>query len=219
MKNKFPKPTKEELEQIKKVLFEKYDVVIPKLDLIMIIDLIKELNWWLKSKQSSNDSIIISEETAIEFRDLVKQVRGEEISLADACEEAKTSLVMTEYKEKERISKEIRAILVARMPIPYDLAVEGEIVNLFKLQYDAILTRSQLEQVIQYLTRVLWLEEGLDASLGKCLADLLIYSDKLKRGKRVNGLKLHDELRKAIDVAVGRLNILSTGWERLYREK
>jgi len=73
--------------------------------------------------------------------------------------------------------------------------------------------------VTQYLTRVLWYEKGFDESLEKDLNDLLIYIDKRKRGKRVNGLNLHNELRKALDETMGRLNTPNLGWERLYRKQ
>jgi len=211
-------PTAEELEQTKKMLLDKYDVVIPKPELVKIVSSIKELNWWLERKRDPNTPIKITEKAAIEFKDLLREVRGIDIPVTEAYDEARSLLVMTEYKEKERLSKEIRAILVTHMPIPKDEAIEEKTKKLFALQYGTELTQSQVEQIVQYLTRVLWYEDGLDKSLGKCLDDLLIYADKVKRGKRTNGIDSHDKMRKALDDVMGRLNIPSSGWERFYKE-
>lgn len=219
MKDKLPKPTKEQMDQTQKMLLDKYDVVIPKTDLVKIVSLIKELNWWLERKRDPNMPIKITEKAAIEFKDLLKEVRGIDIPVAEAYDEARSLLVITEYKEKERISREIRAIIVTHRPISRDQIVEEKTAKLFKLHFGVDLSASQIWQVVQYLTRIVWFEIGLDESLEKCLDDLLVYADKRKRGKKVNSLKLHNELRKAADEAIGKLNVISGEWERLYCEE
>jgi len=218
-KDKTIEPTKEELEQTKKMLKDKYDLVVPKPDLIRLINLIKELEPWLRPDKDPVSPRKITEEMAMEFRELLKAVRGIDIPIAEAYDEARSLLVITAYKEKERISREMRAIMVTHTQIPRNTDVENKILKLFKLHYDVELTESQIGQVTQYLTRVLWYEKGFDESLEKDLNDLLIYIDKRKRGKRVNGLNLHNELRKALDETMGRLNTPNLGWERLYRKQ
>ena len=217
-KDKITEPTKEELDQTKKMLKDKYDLVVPKSDLIRLVNLIKELEPWLRPDKDPASPRKISEEMAIEFKELLKKVRGVDISVAQAHDEARGLFVITAYKEKERISKEMRAIMVTHTQIPRNTDVEDKISKLFKLHYDVELTESQIGQVAQYLTRVLWYEKGLDESLEKALDDLVSYADKRKRGKRINGLNLHNELRKAIDETMGRLNTSNLEWERLYRK-
>jgi len=217
-KDKTIEPTKEELEQTKKMLKDKYDLVVPKPDLIRLVNLIKELEPWLRSDKASTSPTKISEEMAIEFKDLLKSARGVDISVTEAYEEARGLFVITAYKEKERISKEMRAIMVTHTQITRNTDVEDKILKLFKLHYDVELTENQIGQVAQYLTRVLWYEKGFDESLEKALNDLISYADKRKRGKKVNGLNLHNELRKALDETMGRLNTPNLGWERLYRK-
>ena len=174
------------MEQTKKLLLDKYDVVIPKAELVEMVNLIKELNYWLSHKRDPASPIRVTEEMAVEFKELLKEVRGIDIPVAEAYDEARSLLVITEYKEKERISREIRAIIVTHRPIPRDQIVEDKAAKLFKLHYGVDLSASQINQVVQYLTRIAWFEVGLDESLEKCLDDLLIYADKRKRGKRVN---------------------------------
>jgi hypothetical protein len=186
--------------------------------LIRLINLIKELEPWLRPDKDPVSPRKITEEMAIEFKELLKKVRGVDISVAQAHDEARGLFVITAYKEKERISKEMRAIMVTHTQIPRNTDVEDKILKLFKLHYDVELTESQIGQVAQYLTRVIWYEKGFDESLEKALDDLISYADKRKRGKRVNGLNLHNELRKALDETMGRLNTPNLGWERLYRK-
>lgn len=207
------------MDQTQKMLLDKYDVVIPKTELVKMVNLIEELNYWLSHKRDSASPIRVTEKMAVEFKELLKEVRGIDIPVAEAYDEARSLLVITEYKEKERISREIRAIIVTHRPISRDQIVEEKTAKLYKLHYGIDLSASQIDQVTQYLTRIVWFEVGLDESLEKCLDDLLIYADKRKRGKRVNGLNLHNELRKALDEAMGRLNVISGEWERLYCEE
>jgi len=212
-------PTDEELEQTKKMMKDKYYIIIPKPELVKMVNLIKELDWWITHDKGPASPRRITEEMAIEFKELPKKVRGIDIPVSEAYDEARSLLVMTAYKEKERISKEMRAIMVTYTRIPYNQVVEEKTGKLFQLHYGVELTKDQLGQVVQYLTRNLWYEEGFQASLEKCIDDLLVYADKRKRGKRVNAIKLHDNLRKNIDEAMCRLNVPNVEWERLYQEK
>jgi hypothetical protein len=98
-KDKITEPTKEELNQTKKMLKDKYDLVVPKSDLIRLINLIKELEPWLRSDKASTSPTKISEEMAIEFKDSLKSARGVDISVTEAYEEARGLFVITAYKE------------------------------------------------------------------------------------------------------------------------
>ena len=173
MTNSFPKSTKEEIEQTKKMLEEKYDIIIQNDSLLKITGLLKEFGFYLKNNGQS---------------------------------------------VPKNLSDEIKGIIIEHRPIPYEPIVEEKTAKLFKLQYDVSLAQNQIEQVVQFLTRKLWSGEGFDASLDKALDDLLIYIDKRIRGKRVNGLNLHNALRKALDETMGRLNTTNLGWERIYKE-
>ena len=62
------------------------------------------------------------------------------------------------------------------------------------------------------------LHEGLDESLEKCLDDLITYVDKRKRGKRIEGLDLHDKMRQALDLVISDLKLAGKGFDSLYRE-
>lgn len=214
----FSKPTEEELAQTKQMVEEKYDFVIPQADLVKLVQLIKELNYWLEADKSKSPKIV-TEEMALELRDLTKEVKGEDITLSEAYDGARSVLTLAPVLETERISKKIRAIIAANRPVPYSTEVQDKTAKLFSLHYGVDLTAEQLEQVVQYLTRKLWYEEGLDVSLEDCLDDLLVYADRRKRGKRTKSVGLHDTLRKALDLVMKDLKIGGKEFDPLYREQ
>lgn len=212
-------PTEEEIGQTKEMFDKKYDIVIPKADAKKLAKLIKELNWWLKVGKGPSSPSRVTEEMALEFKDLVKKVRGTEITLAEAYEEAHSLFVILPVKEKMRVSDEMRAIIVTHREVERNSIVEEKAAKLLKLHYDIELADDQLGQVVYYLTKQLWFKEGLDESLEKCLDDLLVYADKRKRGKRVNGLDLHNGTRKVIDWVMNELKIAGKGIAPLYQER
>jgi len=213
----FPEPTNEEIELLQKKMAKEQNIDMPKAEAAKIVNLVKELDWWLE-REKNKPTVRVTEEMAIEFQELVEKKHGKEIPLSEAYDEARSLLVFTEYKEKERLTKEIRAIMVTYAPIPHSQSTEEKLAKLFKLQYELDLTKDQQSQIVQFLTRNLWYEEGFNTLLEKYLDDLLLYADKVKRGKRTNGIDSHNKLRQLMDEAMGRLNIPSTDWERFYKE-
>jgi hypothetical protein len=213
-----PKPTEEEIIQTKKLVKDKFDIVVPKSEAIKLAKLTKELGWWVKADKPGS-SRHISEKMALEFKELVKQVKGIDISTSVASDSARGLLVLVPLKEKQRISDEIRAILVTHREVLRDPIVTEKTAELLRLHYNLELNNDQLDQLIQLLSKKVWFEEGLNESLEKCLDDLIIYADKRKRGKRVNGLNLHDKIRQALDQAVNDLKLSGNKFNPLYREQ
>ncbi len=199
-----PEPTKEQIQHVKKMAQDKYDVVLPEADAVKLVNLINELDWWQKTDKYTKSSRFSGEQLN-DLRDLLEQVSNEEVSKSEVYDQAQALLTLVPLKEKQRISDEIRAIIVEHREVPYEPVVVEKLVKLVKLQYDVTLSEDQLEQAIPFLTKTLWYEEGLDDSLEKCLDDLLIYVDKVKRGKRVNNLPSHDEMRKTLDKVILKL--------------
>lgn len=212
-------PTEEEVNQTKKMVKDKYDIVIPKSDALKLARLIKEMEWWMKVDKDPASPKPVTEKMVSEFKELVKKVKGKDITKAEAYDGARGLLVLVPFKEKQRIADEIRAILVKRRKVLRDPVVSEKAKELLRLHYGLELAKNQLEQLIPYLTRKLWYEEGLDESLEKCLDDLMVYADKRKRGKRVNALNLHDKIRQALDSAIKDLKLAGKDFEPLYREQ
>lgn len=218
IKPEISKPTEEQIKQTTKMVKEKYDIVVPKTEAIKLVKLIKEMDWWIKADKEPASPKHVSEEIVTEFTDLVKRVRGKDITRQEAYDGARGMMVLVPFKEKQRIADEIRAILVRRREVLRNPAILVKTAKLLHLQYDIELTNSQLEQLVPYLSKTLWYEEGLDESLEKCLDDLLVYVDKIKRGKRANGLKLHDKMRQALDQSVKDLKLSGKDFDPLYRD-
>lgn len=213
------KPTEEEIIQTKEMVKNKYDIIIPKSDTIKLVKLIKELDWWIKVDKGPTSPKHITEEMAIEFKELMKKTLDKEITIAEAYKDARSLLVIVPFKEKQRITDEIRAILVTHREVLRDPITTEKTAKLLRFHYNIELNNDQLEQLIQYLSKKVWYEEGLGASLEKCLDDLMIYADKRKRGKRVNGLNLHNKIRQAFDQAIKDLKLVKDEFNPLYREQ
>jgi hypothetical protein len=212
------KPTEEEIKQTIKLVKDKSDIDIPKSDAIKLAKLIKEMEWWMKTDNESGSPKQVTEKMTMEFKELIKSDYGKDITKDEAYNGARGLLLLVPIQEKQRIADEIRAILVTRRKVLRDPRVSEKTAKLLKLHYGIELNNNQIEQLIQYLSRKVWYEEGLDESLEKCLDDLLLYADKRNRGKLVNGIELHNEIRKAIDLAVNDLKLAGKEFEPLYRE-
>lgn len=209
--------TEEEIKLAKKKFKDKYDIFIPKSDAIKIIKLTKELAWWLRVEQEEVLSQSIIEEIAIKLRNAARNNTGEEISMAEAYRNAQSLLTSLPNTEKKRIANEIKTILIPQREVLRNPVIEEKAARLLRLHYDVELTNSKLEQLIPYLSRKLWFAEGLDASLEKCLDDLLVYAEKRKRKKRVKGVRPHDKFRQAIDSMIKKIKVAGEDFEPLYQ--
>jgi len=167
-------PTDIQVTQTKKMVKDRYDIIIPKSEARKLAKLIKELDWWLKLDEKPGSSKHVSEEKAMEFKDLFKKVKGEDMTTAEASDSVRSLMVLVPYKEKQRLADEIRAILVTYRKVLRDPVVAEKTIKLLRFHYNLDLTKYQLEQLIQYLSKKLWYKEGLDESLEKCLDDLLV---------------------------------------------
>lgn len=201
-----PEPTESQVKDILKLTEDKYGIAVPKSDAKKLAKLITELNWWVKLDEgSSHDTKQVSKERVAELKEMMAKDFGREITMSEAEDLGRGLLMLVPLKEKQRISDEIRAILVTHREVVPDSAIEERTAKLFKLQYDIELTKDQLWQVIRYLSQTFWYEEGLDKSLEKCLDDLLVVADKQKRGKKVSGVELHKKVMHVVDSTAQKL--------------
>lgn len=193
--------TEEQISQTKELLKSKYDLQIPKPDLLKLIKLMKELSWWLE-RTSGNSHTHISEERALEIQKMTKKEYGKDITLAESYDAVRGLMVLVPFKEKQRLADEMRAIMVKYQKVKYGKSLMSKTAELFQLQYEIELKQKDLKDIVYFVSKSVWYEEGTDESPEQCLVDLLIYIDKRKRGKRTNCLKLHDKIRQNLDWAV-----------------
>ncbi|HEY1074896.1 MAG TPA: hypothetical protein VGE59_04375, partial [Patescibacteria group bacterium] len=193
-----------EMKQTKKLIKDKYDIVMPDTETARLVTLIKELEWWQKASAKSDSPRQFREEQLDDLRELLEQSGGQNLSRLDVRNHATSLLALVPMKEKQRVADEIRGILVEHRPVAYEPVVAKKTAELLKIHYDVTLTDEQLEQVIPFLTRKLWYEVGLDSSLEECLDDLILYANKRKRGERVKDAILHDAIRQALDLTVSK---------------
>lgn len=167
------------------------------------------------TKDAKNTSPKVPEPTAEEVAQLMESAEEKYGCILPKSEAKKLARLI---KELDRLKKaghasaslsiladDIRGILVEYRFIPDDPAVTEKAAWLLWTHYGVTLTDDQLGQAIQFITRKLWYEEGLDSNLEECLDDLIQYSENRQMGVQPKDKKLHDEVRQAFDWTVQKL--------------
>jgi len=210
--------TEEQIKQTKELVKSKHGINVPKPDLLKLIKLIKELQWWFKVTPK-NSAHHIDEKMAINLQKSFKKNYKKDISMSEAYDAARGLMVLVPYKEKQRLADEMRFILVKHKKIVYTPELLEKTDKLFQFHYGLKLSKEQLKWIVRIVSKTVWYEEEVDGSVAKCLDDLLVYADKRKRGKRVNCLDLHDKVRQSLDWAVNELKLKKKDFDPLYRDE
>lgn len=218
--SKLSLPTKEEIKQTGKMAKDKFGIKVPKADLLRLIKLMKELNHLLEiTPKDTNNPVHISEEMALECKEIFEKNYHKKMSITEAYNCARGMILLVPLKEKQRISDEMRAILVRHREVKSDSILLEKIAKLFKLHYKLDLTKDQLNHVLHIVTKSVWYEEGLNDTVDKFIDDMMIYVDKRQRGKKVNTLNLHNEVRQTLDWTVKELKLSKQKFDPLYRDE
>jgi hypothetical protein len=80
-------------------------------DALQLSDLLKELKWWFTVNKFSRSPKSISIDMAKEIRAYFKKIKGKDLTLEKAQEQAKSSLGQTIPAEKERIADKLKVII------------------------------------------------------------------------------------------------------------
>ncbi len=107
----FLEPTEDEIKENRRRLKDKYGIELAKKDLIRVVTLVKELNWWLNLKNDSDSTARITEEVMIKCKEIYRKRYNKEISRSEADESAMTLLDTVIEKEKKQIGDEMKAII------------------------------------------------------------------------------------------------------------
>ncbi len=182
--------TEEEIKHIIQAMEAAFDMVLPETEAIRLTQLVKELAKWQQVDNSTSSISSVSEITN-ELKDIVRS--------NDSTAEEYKLIALVPLKERQRITDAIREIIIQHRPIENSPIVKEKTAKVIKERYGLVLTGNQLEQTIQYLTRKLWVEEGLGSSLDECLDDLLHNQGQ------------HLELQKGFDWAIEKLARYSPG--------
>ena len=197
----FPAPSEKEVAECREQVLEIHDVELPGNDAKKLVSLTKESKWWAIASTLTITRADVNNEVS----KLLTEIAGINYSPVEVSNLAKDLLVVSPERERERVQKEIRAILVPLKPVPREVETEEKLRSLLTGYYGVALSEGQVGQTIVYLTRVLWYEEGLEQALKRCLDDLLLYVHGQKKDERAHTLPLHNEVRQALDWTVSRL--------------
>jgi hypothetical protein len=177
--------TEEEIKHISQAMEAAFDMVLPEAEAKRLTQLVKELVKWQQADNITSSVSSVSEITN-ELKDIVRS--------NDSTAEAYKLIALVPLKERQRLTDAIREIIIEHRPIEDNPNIAEKTAKLIKERYGLELSDTQLEQTIQYLTRKLWVEEGLDSSFEGCLDDLL------------GGQVQHEEISKSLDWAIEKLD-------------
>ena len=104
-------PNNDEINEMIADLKNKYDFFIPRDDAIKYWKLKEEFDWWRKAEKEARDPKVITKETTKEVQNLSKKYHSNDITLDEASYHAKDFMARAATIEKERIAKEINAIV------------------------------------------------------------------------------------------------------------
>lgn len=106
-----PEPTEEEIENTIQKVQNQENVTLSKDDAINYTKLYEELKqWFLMEKNTISPESVVGE-VAEEIKDTLQKNKGQEISSEQAYNIAEESLSVVIPREKERIGKELKAII------------------------------------------------------------------------------------------------------------
>lgn len=132
--------TDEQIKQTKQLVKDRFGINVPKPDLLKLIKLIKELEWWFKvtPKDSAHH---IDEKMAQDMQRMFKKNYKKDISLSEGYDAARGLMVLVPYKEKQRLADEMRFILVKYKKVVYHAELIEKMDKLFQLHYGLELTK------------------------------------------------------------------------------
>lgn len=159
-------PSEESLKMVSNALESKYGVVLPPADLERFTSLVKMLQWW-DSARRGNDPV--SEQFATELSRIFSELKGVVPKDEEISKDAQVLLSALTFQEVRQIVRELTTIIIENRPVPFNVDVQHKLDTLLRGSYRIELDADQLAQLIQYLYRVLWAEDGLDSDLGECI--------------------------------------------------
>lgn len=188
--------SQDEAAKIADVVETRYDLVLSKAEATDLAKMVKELKWWQSESNEGPTAQRFFDELTADMPEIFQDLKEDGLNKS-----VSAPIEIVPFKEMHRLANEIRGMLMELRPVPIDPSVTEKAIKLLKMQYGVELTEMQLEQVIPFLYRKLWVEEGLDRSLGECLDDLLLNS----KGESEDGANPHAAVRQALDFTVQKL--------------
>ena len=104
-------PTEKEIELTIKKVKDQYNIALSKDDAISYAKLYEELKQWFLIEKNANSPESIVAEMAKELKGTLQETKGQEISSEQSYNIAEGSLNIVIPKEKERIGRELKAII------------------------------------------------------------------------------------------------------------
>lgn len=212
-------PTDDQILQTQKAIKEKFDIKVPKADAYKLVKIIKELKFYCEVEEIDHYYAKVDDKAVEDFQKLMKEKYNQELSTSEAREQSQGLMVFVVFKEKDRLAKEMREILTKHRQVNYDPVLLEKVNRLFKIHYDIDLKDDRQRQLLHFISKNVWFEEGLDVSVDQILDELIKYADKRKRGKRTYNDWKYKKLKQNIDWVVNEEKLTEGNFTPLYYDE
>lgn len=193
-----PECTDENIKKTREMVKLQYGVALPKKDTPHFIELVYQLQWWVENEPEDHHGAL-TDDMVDDYKKLFKEKYGKDLETPEARKQLAAVVVFSAYKEKVRLTDEMRAIIVKHKKVDYNPVLLEKLSKLFDMYYRFTPTEVELKRVLRYLSKYIWQNEGLDKDVEKIFDDMIKYKGKLDRGKSLAGIDNHKTIKDQLD--------------------
>jgi uncharacterized protein YwqG len=195
---KTPESTEEDMKLTREKIRLEYGVSLPKKELPGFIKKVWELYRWAQT-EIEDFSGSVTDEMAEKYRKTFKDKHGKDISKSEAFRQLQGVTAFTIYKERLRLSNEMRAVVVKYKKVDYNSDILEKLKKLLASYYKIDLNESELKKILRQISKYIWQHVGLIKSVESCFDDMIKFDDRDNRGKSLAGLDNHKDVKAVLD--------------------
>lgn len=199
-----PEITEEHIKLARDRIKFEYGISVPKKAIPGFIEKGLELCQWVQTEME-DFSDAMTDETAEEYRKTFKDKYGKNISKSEAFRQLQGVTAFTIYKERVRLSAEMRSIVVKYKKVDYSQDILEKLKILLACLYNIKLNEAEIKRVLYRISKFIWQNVDLAKSVDTCFNDMIKFKDRENRGKSLAGLDNHEEIKKALDTILRNL--------------
>lgn len=181
-----------------------YGVILPKKELPGFLEKVLELYKWAQI-EPEDISGSLTPEMAENYKKTYKDIYGKDLSTSEAFRQLHGVTAFTIYKERARLSDEMRSIIVKYKKVNYNPDILKKLKILLAGYYGIKLNEKDLKKVLRRISKFIWQNVGLIKSVDACFDDMIKFKDRKDRSKSLAGLDNHEKVKKELNIMLHKL--------------
>jgi hypothetical protein len=175
-----------------------YGVLLPRKELPGFIEKVLDLYKWAQI-EAEDISDSLTPEMAENYKKRYKDIYGKDLSTPEAFRQLRGVTAFSIYKEKTRLSNEMRSIIVKYKKVDYYPNILKKLKKLLVSYYGIKLSETDLKKVLRKISKFFWQTVDLNKSVDSCFDDMIKFKDRKDRGKSLAGLNNHKDIKEALE--------------------